>query len=79
MMFPNTEKNMKEYAEKSNLLFRNFKNKFLSDEEEADVESELNALGRLIADEYMSISGIYDLKTPEGKDYLQWVAKGGKV
>ena len=70
--------NMKEYAEKSNLLFRNFKYRFLTDDEEADIESELNAIGRLLADNYMFSNG-YDLETPEGKTYLQWVERNGKL
>lgn len=70
--------NMKDYAEKSNMLFRNFQNRFLTDDEEADIESEINAIGRLLADSFMQNNG-YDLKSPEGKDYLQWTLKSDKL
>lgn len=70
--------NMKDYAEKSNILFRNFENKFLTDDEEADIESELNAIGRLLADSFMECNG-YCLKSPEGEEYLQWTLKSDKL
>ena len=69
--------NIKEYAEKSNLLFRNFKYRFMTDDEEADIESELNAIGRLLADNYMFSNG-YEMATPEGKDFIQWKVKESK-
>lgn len=70
--------NIKEYTEKCNILFRNFKNKFLTDEEEAEIESEVNAIGRLLADNYLQDNG-YEMITPEGKDFLQWQKKSVKV
>ena len=70
--------NIKEYAEKCNLLFRHFENRFLTEDEEADLESEINAIGRLLADSYMDNVG-YELKSPEGKEYLQWQKKSVKV
>ena len=69
--------NIKEYAEKSNLLFRNFKYRFMTDDEEADIESELNAIGRLLADNYMFSNG-YEMAIPEGKDFIQWKVKESK-
>lgn len=69
--------NIKEYAEKSNLLFRNFQHRFMTDDEEADTESEVNAIGRLLADNYLQDNG-YELITPEGKDFIQWKVKESK-
>ena len=42
-----------------------------------DIESELNAIGRLLADNYMFSNG-YEMATPEGKDFIQWKVKESK-
>ena len=49
----------------------------MTDDEEADIESELNAIGRLLADNYMFSNG-YEMATPEGKDFIQWKVKESK-
>lgn len=78
MITKDLQENIKEYAEKSNLLFRNFHKQFLTIDEEADIESEINALGRLLADEFLLANG-WDLADPEDQDHLQWIQKDDNV